>query len=113
MEANESYLDLANAIKDAPSIPPCMQTDPEVFFSTGEDAPSTWAVAKKMCATCPVIKECATYAIVAAEPHGVWGGLTPMQRRAIRLGRFSGSPQRLAGLVEQLAPQQKQVQPSR
>jgi len=44
--------------------------------------------AKKLCESCPVITECAEYAINAMEPYGVWGGLSPRERVAVRgLGR--------------------------
>jgi hypothetical protein len=35
------------------------------------------------CGPCPARAECREYALAAREPHGVWGGLTPADRRAI------------------------------
>lgn len=35
-----------------------------------------------VCATCPVVQQCQQYAIANEEEFGVWGGLTPEQRRA-------------------------------
>jgi WhiB family redox-sensing transcriptional regulator len=102
MEAEKAYLELAKAIDEAKSIPPCMQTDPEIFFSGIDDQPSLWQQAVKFCQTCPVIQQCATYAIVANEQHGVWGGLTPMKRQAIRRGRSLGSLPRSEGLEKPL-----------
>ena len=32
---------------------------------------------------CPVRKECLTFALRIREPHGIWGGLNEMERRAI------------------------------
>lgn len=40
--------------------------------------------AKSICRMCPVRKICLAYA-VHNEPHGVWGGTTPMERRELRL----------------------------
>lgn len=40
--------------------------------------------AKAVCATCPVQPECLAYALDADEPSGIWGGLTPDERRALR-----------------------------
>lgn len=39
--------------------------------------------AKAVCAACPVRKECLNYALRIREPHGIWGGLNEMERRAI------------------------------
>ena len=36
-----------------------------------------------ICMNCPVLQECAEYAVVWEE-WGFWGGLTPHERRAIR-----------------------------
>lgn len=38
-------------------------------------------IAKQICATCPVLRECRDYALTNNEPHGVWGGLSLMERR--------------------------------
>jgi WhiB family redox-sensing transcriptional regulator len=29
---------------------------------------------------CPIIRQCRQYAIDAAEPYGIWGGLTPLEK---------------------------------
>lgn len=34
-----------------------------------------------LCAGCPVINQCLTYALDNREEDGVWGGTTPKQRR--------------------------------
>jgi WhiB family redox-sensing transcriptional regulator len=39
--------------------------------------------AKAVCATCPVHKECLDFALRIREPHGIWGGLNEIERRAI------------------------------
>lgn len=41
------------------------------------------ARAKKVCSTCPVVAECAAYAITNREEFGVWGGLDEDERRLI------------------------------
>lgn len=43
-------------------------------------------MAKITCASCPFKVLCAQYAIEADEEHGIWGGTTPEERRAIRKG---------------------------
>lgn len=58
--------------------------DPEAF--TGDDLRQR-VEGKRLCAQCPVLLECANHAFVYSEPHNVWGGLTPFERRrAKRLG---------------------------
>jgi WhiB family redox-sensing transcriptional regulator len=58
----------------------CRQTDDELF-PPEPDRPTTTA-AKKVCARCPVQAACLAEAIRRREPHGVWGGMTPNERRA-------------------------------
>jgi WhiB family redox-sensing transcriptional regulator len=51
-----------------------------VMFPTG----SGWgrvSAAKAICARCPVVAECLDYALTYHEPEGVWGGMTPRERR--------------------------------
>jgi WhiB family redox-sensing transcriptional regulator len=87
MKTEQLYITLANAIREADSNPPCQETDPEAFYAEKGDWGSI-RQAKKLCDSCPVIKECGEYAIAAMEPYGVWGGLTPRERVALRgLGR--------------------------
>jgi WhiB family redox-sensing transcriptional regulator len=42
--------------------------------------------ARKVCAACPVRDTCAEYACTNNEQHGMWGGLSPEGRRAVRRG---------------------------
>ncbi len=44
------------------------------------------APAKAICRPCPVRAACLTWAVDAQERYGVWGGLTPAERRRIRPG---------------------------
>ena len=45
--------------------------------------------AKQICATCPVRKPCLEYALQIREPHGIWGGLNEVERKAL-LARRAG-----------------------
>jgi WhiB family redox-sensing transcriptional regulator len=59
----------------------CRGTDLEVFFpGRGESA---WP-ARQVCAACPVRQPCLDYAISNQITHGIWGGLTERERRALR-----------------------------
>lgn len=39
--------------------------------------------AKQICRDCPVVDECRAYALAIREPHGVWGGMSEQERRAL------------------------------
>ena len=39
--------------------------------------------AKEICASCPVLADCRTYALQIREQHGIWGGLTEGERRLV------------------------------
>ena len=41
------------------------------------------AKAKDICLSCPVLGKCRDYSIAIREPHGVWGGLSEQERRAL------------------------------
>lgn len=57
----------------------CTQGDPESWFVSGA-AQHTPAAE---CRRCPVIAECLAYALDTRTEHGVWGGQTERERRAL------------------------------
>lgn len=65
----------------------CRGEDPEAFFHPeGERGPSRAAreaKAKAICATCPVIQQCAAHALSVREPYGIWGGMSEDDREEI------------------------------
>ncbi|NDL60039.1 WhiB family transcriptional regulator [Phytoactinopolyspora mesophila] len=65
----------------------CRKTDPEVFFPIGSVGPALDQIdaAKRICAQCRVDAECLAYALETGQDHGVWGGTTPEERRAMRV----------------------------
>lgn len=58
----------------------CAQTDPDLFFPEAMNATNTIAMAKSICAQCPVQVECLTFALKTKETEGIWGGMTPKER---------------------------------
>ena len=60
----------------------CAQVGGDWFFP---DKGGTTLHAKRVCAACPVRPECLRHALDVGEDHGVWGGLAPRERRALRL----------------------------
>ena len=62
----------------------CRGADLTVFFpGRGESAEP----ARRICASCPVRQECLAFALSHGEVHGIWGGLTVRDRRALRTRR--------------------------
>lgn len=65
----------------------CRDLDSAVFFhpahERGPAAAARDAAAKRICAGCPVIADCARHALSVQEAYGVWGGLTPAERQII------------------------------
>jgi WhiB family redox-sensing transcriptional regulator len=57
-------------------------------FDVGMGAPAKNAAktarAKAVCARCPVRDECLAHALETDVAHGIWGGLTPDERKRIR-----------------------------
>lgn len=71
----------------------CRTADRSLFFGpsdTGQakvKAPEEVArirAAQKVCWSCPVIRECLHHAVNFPEPVGVWGGMSPQARQALR-----------------------------
>lgn len=65
------------------------------------------AQAKSICARCLVRPECLDYAQSVPEQHGVWGGLSERQRRALRAlrrGRLPARPVKPARIYLPSAP---------
>ncbi|MFI6639016.1 WhiB family transcriptional regulator [Streptomyces sp. NPDC050504] len=57
----------------------CRSADPEELFVEG----AAQNQAKTVCAGCPVRTECLAYALDHRIDHGVWGGMTERERRAL------------------------------
>lgn len=64
----------------------CLDEDPELFFPIGNSGPALLQIeeAKKVCARCTVREPCLEWALGAGQDHGVWGGLSEDERRAMK-----------------------------
>jgi WhiB family redox-sensing transcriptional regulator len=60
--------------------------DPDIFFPEGKDALLKMAMAKEICADCPIVADCLQYAVEHDEP-GIWGGTTEDERKVMRRRR--------------------------
>ena len=66
----------------------CRDADAAAFFAPNyfekrSEKDAREALAKAICAGCPVREVCLDYALRIREPHGVWGGRNEMERRAL------------------------------
>lgn len=57
--------------------------DPDIFHPAGYDI-TTRRRAKAVCAVCPVVEQCLSWALKTREPSGILGGLTPNERRKLK-----------------------------
>ena len=66
----------------------CRGAESHLFFAPShferkEEKDHREGRAKEICAGCAVILPCRDYALAIREPHGIWGGLTEIERKAI------------------------------
>jgi WhiB family redox-sensing transcriptional regulator len=65
----------------------CSNSDSELFFPiAGEATPAGRAQyneARAVCARCPVRADCLDYSIESGLDHGMFGGMTPSERREL------------------------------
>lgn len=65
----------------------CRGVDSSVFFppdgERGRARAQREETAKQWCRNCPVLTECRTHALAAAEPYGIWGGMSEAERYAV------------------------------
>ena len=66
----------------------CRDIGPGIFFPVeGASDTTSYDEARGVCARCPVQEPCLAYALDLGIPDGVFGGLTPMERRKAKKGR--------------------------
>jgi WhiB family redox-sensing transcriptional regulator len=62
----------------------CRDMDTSVFFPASDEEAEP---AKAVCATCPVVEDCLSFALANRQEQGVWGGMTETERRRLRRRR--------------------------
>lgn len=65
----------------------CVGEPVELWFPDGAASGDGTALARTVCQTCPVRAECLEWALTVPEEHGMWGGKSARERRAIRRQR--------------------------
>ncbi len=64
----------------------CLDVNPDLFFPIGQAEPAQAQVeeARRVCQRCDVREPCLSWALEAGLDHGVLGGLSEVERRALR-----------------------------
>jgi WhiB family redox-sensing transcriptional regulator len=70
-----------------------------LFFPIGHGPAAQVQIvaAKAVCARCPVVHECLSWALETGQDAGVWGGLTEEERRQLRRDALSLDDDQLEG----------------
>lgn len=99
--AKHNSLELLNDFVNLPAITgteACLPApDPDIFFS---EFAVDIALAKSMCAVCPMVQSCLNYGM-KHENNGIWGGLTPEERFALRGNKDAFDPNDIDRLLEE------------
>jgi hypothetical protein len=73
------------ALDAAESDTPC-HNDPDMWTSTNSDETR---MAKRLCASCPLMERCFGISMALREPYGVWGGYDEHERAALIRARLN------------------------
>lgn len=67
----------------------CRSSDPGLFFPgpAGGDHRALVAAGKAVCGQCAIRPRCLDYALEHGPVHGLWGGTTESERRALAAAR--------------------------
>lgn len=87
-QARELHEQLGKAITRHGNHVGCM-SDPDGWFSLNrgfniKDSYDNLAVVREICDACPVKNLCLEYAVEQREEFGIFGGMTPGERRQLR-----------------------------
>lgn len=68
----------------------CRHADPDTFFhpdgERGDARRDRSLLAKQICRSCPVSRECLAFALASREGFGIWGGMSEDERAGVLLG---------------------------
>jgi len=66
---------------------PCYKRSSLFMPANAKISKADCRAAKDLCLMCPVREGCAEHALRTGEPEGIWGGLTPKERKAVAVRR--------------------------
>ncbi len=67
----------------------CRDSEPAIFFESADEDSVGVDTAKGVCELCTVRNQCRDYALATEEAYGIWGGLTPRERRQYKWFHFA------------------------
>lgn len=70
----------------------CVGASPDLWFHDDQRGVS-YTEARDVCSGCEVATHCLEYALAHNIQHGMWGGTSPRQRRALAAARRRGGEQ--------------------
>lgn len=84
----------------------CLREDPELFFPIGNTGPALLQIeeAKQVCRRCEVREVCLAWSLESGQDHGVWGGLSEDERRALKRRNARAGIRRFIGEQALLLP---------
>ncbi len=84
----QELLKLHKLMDEAAESIPCQSSDPDAYYpesgAQGSVDQELARMAIEGCKSCPIQLDCALYAI-EFEELGIWGGMTPAERKTVRL----------------------------
>ena len=84
-KAKKLWDSLNETIAELPQEVSCRESDPDAWFPDEDDhmknGKTSYVHVKKMCAVCPVKNLCLEYALTNNERYGLWGGMSPEDRK--------------------------------
>lgn len=69
----------------------CLGFDPDLWFPEWPK-PNEYSLARRICKLCPVREQCLEYALKIDARHGMFGGLTPGERKNLKTQRSEQIP---------------------
>lgn len=85
-EKQRAWKELADAVAEVGlDHIPCAQA-PDLYYpdTNAENGAHSARLAKQACKSCPLLYKCGAYAIKYREEYGIWGGMSPGDRKNIR-----------------------------
>jgi hypothetical protein len=90
MTKQQAFTEFAHAqaeLEDRGGTLPCREKPdffyPEDFYEQSSKR-LTEIIAKQLCLDCPLVALCKSYAVLAQEDYGIWGGTNAKERRELR-----------------------------
>lgn len=72
-------------LRDWWELAACQEADPDLFFPISDKgrAEDDVARARAVCQRCQIRAKCLDYAVTTRQAHGIWGGLTEIERQPL------------------------------